>query len=228
MRIKNHESRIKNNFNFIPTEMDDVKSLRILYKRTKILNPNFEILNNLKILNIKIRNFFGTLYFDNLNLFRIWCLDIRFYGKRSISNSNFPTKMLNKIDPAQHQKGQALITLLFFSIIGVTITTAAVIVIIVNSLSGMKYQQGEQAYNIAVAGTNNALIRLLRTPTTYTGETLTVGEGTATIVVSGAGTSVSPYVIVSTGTDGNFSRKVQLTATYINNQLTPSTPQEIF
>lgn len=126
------------------------------------------------------------------------------------------------------EKGQALITLLFFAVIGLTITSAAVVLVSVNSLSGMKYQQGEQAYNVAVAGTNNALLRLLRDPDNYRNEILTVDSGTATISVTGAGTSGNPYVIISVGAVGNFVRKVQITATYINNQMTPSTPQEIY
>src|SRR4029077_7648817 len=103
-------------------------------------------------------------------------------------------------------KGQALITLLFFTVIGVTVTSAAVAMIMVNALSGTKQQQGEVAYEIAESGAENGLIRLLRDPT-YIGETLPVGSGSATITVTGSGTSGSPFVILSKGTKGIFMRE---------------------
>ncbi|HCR92651.1 MAG TPA: hypothetical protein DIU47_01725 [Candidatus Pacebacteria bacterium] len=61
------------------------------------------------------------------------------------------------------------------------------------------------AYDIAEAGTENALLRLLRNPA-YTGETLTVGDGTATITVTGSGTQT----ITSTGRLNNYLRKIQV------------------
>jgi len=124
-------------------------------------------------------------------------------------------------------RGQALITLLFFTIIGITITSAAVIMILVNSLSGEKQQQGEIAYEIAQSGAENGLIRLLRDPS-YTGETLSVGNGTATISVSGSGTSADPFIILSKGTTGIFLREVEVTATYQNNLLTVSSRKEVY
>jgi len=127
----------------------------------------------------------------------------------------------------KNEKGQALITLLFFTIIGVTVTSAAIVMILLNSLSGMKQQQGEIAYEIAESGADNGLIRLLRNPA-YTGETLPVGSGSATITVTGTGTSGSPYVILSKGTNGLFVREVQVTATYQNNLLTVSSRKEVY
>ncbi len=125
------------------------------------------------------------------------------------------------------QRGQALITLLFFTIIGVTITSTAVAMILVNSLSGSKQQQGEIAYEIAQSGAENALIRLLRNPS-YTSETLPVGSGTATITVTGSGTSGDPYIILSKGTTGIFIREVQVTATYQSNLLTVVSRKEVY
>ncbi len=121
-------------------------------------------------------------------------------------------------------KGQALITLLFFMIIALTITSASVVMILVNSLSGAKLQQGEIAYHVAQSGADNAVLRLLRNPG-YTGETdLAVGSGLVDIEVTGAG----PYTIISTGTVGNFSKKVAVTATYVDNLLTVTSQKEVF
>lgn len=125
-------------------------------------------------------------------------------------------------------KGQALLTLLFFTIIGITVTSAAVVMIMVNSLSGTKQQQGEIAYEIAQSGADNGLIRVLRTPTTYTGETLPVGSGSATITATGTGTSGDPFVIISKGTNGSFVRTIQVTATYQNNILVVTSRKEIY
>lgn len=125
------------------------------------------------------------------------------------------------------EQGQALITLLFFVIIASTITSAAIVMILISSYSGLRLQQGMSAYAIAQSGTENAMLRLVRNPS-YTGETLTVGQGTATIQVTGAGTSGSPYIIVSTGKLGNFVKKLQTSATYSNNLFVPSKSVEIY
>jgi len=132
-----------------------------------------------------------------------------------------------KFAVSQRERGQALITLLFFAIVGITVTSAAVVMILVNSMSGTKQQQGEIAYDIAQSGAENGLLRLLRDPT-YTGETLSVGSGTVVISVSGSGTSGSPYVILSKGTIGAFMREEQITATYQNNLLTVTGRQEVY
>ena len=125
------------------------------------------------------------------------------------------------------QKGQALITLLFFIIISVTVVSTSALLILMNTQNGARYQQGELAYEVAQSGMENATLRLLRNAS-YTGEVLPVGVGTATITVTGSGSSASPYIITSTGTVGNYVRKVQASATYTNNLLTTSAPKEIF
>lgn len=121
------------------------------------------------------------------------------------------------------ERGVALITLLFFMIIAMTVTSAAVIMILINSLSGMKLQEGEIAYHIARSGGENAVLRLLRNPS-YSGETLAVGGGTAVITVTGSG----PYTILSEGRNGNFLRRVEITADYVNNLLTVTSQREVF
>lgn len=120
-------------------------------------------------------------------------------------------------------KGQALVNLIFFTVIAMTVTTAAVIMVYVNSRSGAKLQEGTIAYQIAESGAENGLIRVLRDPS-YAGETLSIGNGSATIVVSGT----SPYVITSTGTKGNFVKKVEIQATYVNNLLSVTSKKEIY
>jgi hypothetical protein len=107
------------------------------------------------------------------------------------------------------EKGQALVTLLFFVIISLTITSAAIIIIITNSISSGKFMGGELAYYAAESGVENALLRLLRDPD-YAGETLTINGVTAEVTVTG----VDPKTVVSVGQNGNFKRTVQAQMTY--------------
>lgn len=119
-------------------------------------------------------------------------------------------------------RGQALITLLVFTVISIIITTGAVSVIIINSKSTSKFQQGVDAYYVAESGAENGLLRLLRDPS-YTGETLTVGDGIATISVTGTSTKT----LTSVGKIGNFTKTIQITATYVNNILSIRSWKEI-
>ncbi len=117
-----------------------------------------------------------------------------------------------------------MITLLFFTVIATTITSAAVIILIVNSLSGAKFQQGNIAYEVAQTGAENAKLRLLRDPS-YAGETLPVGNGNAVVTVTKNGNN---YTILSVGTVGNFTRQVQVQATYNNSLFVITSQKEIF
>ncbi len=121
------------------------------------------------------------------------------------------------------QSGQTLVMLLVFVIISITITSAATVVVIVNSLGSQKMQQSLNAFYAAESGVENALLRLLRDPN-YSGETLTVGDGSATITVSGSSTKT----INVTGINGNFQRRIEVVCGYVNNVLTVSSWKEVF
>lgn len=141
--------------------------------------------------------------------------------------NNFSFKHL-KLKIKNSQRGQALITLLFFAIIGITVTSAAVVILLVNSIAGSKFQQGIIAYHIAQSGAENAVLRLLRNPS-YTGEVnLAIGNGEADITVTGDGSGVNPFIITSTGQTGNFVRIIEVRATYIDNLLTVTQERELF
>lgn len=122
-----------------------------------------------------------------------------------------------------------MITLMVFMIIGLTITSASIVMILVNSSSGTRQQQGELAYQVAQSGAENAVLRVLRTPPPqYTGETLQIGNGQAVITVNGSGTVANPYVILSRGQIGNFVRQVEVRAEYENNLFQIVSEQEVF
>ena len=120
------------------------------------------------------------------------------------------------------QAGQALVILLFYMIIAITLTTTAVAVIVSNSLSVTQEEEGSRALEVAEGGAENSLLRLMRN-TSYTGETIILGDGSATSTVSGTMTKT----IVSTGTIGGFSRVVQVGVSTTNGVMTVTSWQEL-
>lgn len=120
------------------------------------------------------------------------------------------------------KRGQALVILLVFMAIAVTVTTAAVVMMIIGSTAASKYELSQVAYMTAESGAENAMLRLLRDPN-YTGETLTIGSATATITVTGT----DPKTITSTGVSTGFSRQVKVIAGYANGILTVTSWSEI-
>jgi hypothetical protein len=147
-------------------------------------------------------------------------------GETNSNDRNTKFKIISnfvlRISNFQFQRGQALITLLFFVLISLTITSGAIIIIIANSISASKLQEGALAYYTAESGMENALLRLLRDPN-YTGETLTIGEATLVTTVSGN----NPKTIESVGQNGNFKRKVSAEMTYNNGYYTFSNWKEL-
>lgn len=111
----------------------------------------------------------------------------------------------------QTQRGQALITLLFFMIIGITLITAASLVILGNIASTTSSEQGTVAYFDAENGVEDALLLLLRYPpnssSPYTGGTTTYPEGQAAVTVSSSGNTIT---ITSVGIYINATRKIQV------------------
>ena len=122
------------------------------------------------------------------------------------------------------ETGQALVTLLVFTVVAITITSAAVVIILTNSIGTSKLEQGTNAYYSAESGAENGLLRLLRDPN-YAGETLAVGNASVVISVANSG---STYTITSDATLGNFIRSIQATATFVNNILTVDSWKEVF
>lgn len=120
-------------------------------------------------------------------------------------------------------KGQALVTLLVFVVISLIITSASVSIVLVNSLSASKFEQGLMARSFAESGIENALLRLLRDPG-YTGETLNLNDGSATVTVAGT----NPKTITSIGRIGNFTRTIEAQAAWTNYILSVTSWREIF
>lgn len=108
----------------------------------------------------------------------------------------------------QNSGGQALIMLLFFIMIGITITTTAIFIIAGNSLATSDIQQGEVARQMAETGAENALLQVLRG--NFANESITVPDGTIAVTITSTdGTST----IDSVGTAGSYVKKVRVTVT---------------
>lgn len=118
--------------------------------------------------------------------------------------------------------GQALVTLLIFVAVAMIITSAAVALSIINAQATSTFAQAEEALQVAQSGADNALLRLLRDPS-YAGETVSVGNGTATITVSGAATKT----IVVEATVDNVKRRLQIVGSLTNNTLNVTDWSEI-
>ena len=112
-------------------------------------------------------------------------------------------------------KGQALITLLLFVIISVTVTTGAIIVILLNAKSTNQISQANVCHSIAESGIENAMLQLLRNPS-YTGSTFTLDGGTTAVQVA---SSAGVLTITSQASLGDYQSTVQAQATYNNNVL---------
>ena len=119
------------------------------------------------------------------------------------------------------QKGQALITFLFFTIIAMAVVSAAVVTVLLNSLGNAAVQDGQAARALAETGMDNALLRLIREPA-YSSETYSVSGNTVQTTVTGSG----PYTVVTKGTVGSYTHTVTATATYSAGMFTVLSWQE--
>lgn len=109
------------------------------------------------------------------------------------------------------KSGSALVVLLVLMVVAITITSAAVMITLVNSQATTRGVMGEYTLDIAESGAENALLRLLRDPN-FAGETIQVNGGISTSTISGSPNKT----IVSDGKLGAFTRKVQVTVSYTN------------
>ena len=119
----------------------------------------------------------------------------------------------------KNHKGQALVSLLMFVLVAMTVIISSITTAISNTRATSIGQQAVDAYYVAEAGAENALIRLLRNPN-YSGETLTVGNNQSVVTVAGS-------TITSIGNVNNLTRKIEVKISYTNNQMTIISWKEI-
>lgn len=123
-------------------------------------------------------------------------------------------------------KGQAALTLIFFALVAMIATSAAVIAIVSNNLTQTKMEQGISAYYAAEAGKENALLRLLRQPN-YLGETLTIDQTTTVEITVEPLPTPLHYRINALGQSGEISRQIQTIVDYNDNVLEVISCEEI-
>lgn len=124
------------------------------------------------------------------------------------------------------QSGQALISILFITIIGMTIISSAAFLVYGNTQSVSITEQGSYAYYVAESGVEEGLLRLVRNPYysgTPIGQSFIVGLGSAVIEVDTAS-----GLITSTGTYNNTTRKIQAQTVYNNGIRTITSWKEVW
>lgn len=115
-----------------------------------------------------------------------------------------------------HTNGQAMITVLFISIIGLIVTTGAVYALMINTSISSLDERGALAHSAAESGIENAILRLIRDPN-YTGETFMIDtDRTVTVAVTGT----SPQIITATASMGSITQRVQVQVAYNGGILT--------
>ena len=129
---------------------------------------------------------------------------------------------INKI--ILNSKGQALVILLFITLIGMTVISAAAVVAYGNISAASVVEQGNYAYYIAESGIEEGLLRLIRNPSytgTAQGQPLSINGGSVTIEISG-------NTITATGTYNNNVRKIRAETVYSNYTRTITSWKEIY
>lgn len=122
----------------------------------------------------------------------------------------------------ENEKGSALVTLMAFMAAAILVTSASAAVSVITTQSISDNESSEEVLFIAESGMENAILRLLR-DRTYSGETLSIGGGSAVVTVSGG----PIYTITSVGSYNNFSRTVEVVGDLSNNEFSISSWSEI-
>jgi len=123
----------------------------------------------------------------------------------------------------KNSKGQALISLVFFTMIGMAIATAAILATLSSTIASSKFQSGTLTFSESESGAENAYLRLLRDPN-YKGETMTINGATVISTVSGS----TNITIDTKATSGSFSRSVEVKLQYTNGKYVIQSWKEMF
>lgn len=126
--------------------------------------------------------------------------------------------------PAGWQAGQSLISLLFFMVIGITVISAAALIVSADILSTTNAANGTTAYYTAESGIEDGILYLLSHPNTPKDYIIQVGSSTAHVQITYDGVSDT---ITSTGKSGSTQRIVRTTASYVNGAFTVSNWKEV-
>jgi len=112
----------------------------------------------------------------------------------------------------QQLQGQAMVTVLFICIIGVSIMTGAMYGVYNAIGLSSESELGLLARSSAETGIENALIRYIRDPS-YTGETMQLDDDRSVIITAGG---TPKTTITATGSVGSVTRRIQAIVYYNN------------
>ncbi|MEX0895516.1 MAG: hypothetical protein WDZ94_01095 [Patescibacteria group bacterium] len=104
-----------------------------------------------------------------------------------------------------NQEGSMLIALMIFIVVGISVATTATMIVIDATVGVSQQQAGNAAIDVAESGAEIAILSLLRDPA-YTGEVLSIGEGTATVSIEGE----NPYTLHVVGEIYASSRSLEV------------------
>jgi len=125
----------------------------------------------------------------------------------------------------ENNKGQVLIMLVVFISIMTVVTAMAVNLMIANSSSAGKFETSVNLIQKAESGVEIALLKLLRDPTNYVGETFTIDDVSVTVILSGENTKT----ITSSAVLGDYTKKIQLVVENpLNSAMTITSWKEIY
>lgn len=122
----------------------------------------------------------------------------------------------------QKSQGSIMISLLVFTVVGIAITTTAVLLTLDAISKSAKLQTSSTAVIIAESGIENAILNLLRNPS-YAGEEMRIDAGRAIVTVTGS----NPKVITSVGSVESFKRTIQVQVSRQNGALVINSWEEI-
>lgn len=122
------------------------------------------------------------------------------------------------------QSGQALITLVFFIVIGIAVVSASTLVLLTNTASTSTIDQGTSAYYAAESAAENALLYLLRNQSCAS-STCTLPSFAAGAAQASA--TITSGTITATGTYANAVKKIQINTSFANGIFTVTSWKEV-
>ena len=122
------------------------------------------------------------------------------------------------------QKGQVLVSILIIIAVAVLATGTAVVASSLSKTTGVATTSDKLLYAVE-SGADEALIKLLRNPTTYSSESISINGTLVQITISRP--SATNIVILSSASQDNLIRKVEVSVEFVNNIHTITSWREV-
>lgn len=126
----------------------------------------------------------------------------------------------------KYQQGLALITVLMFGAVALIVIVFGTTLMVIQADVARQFLSSQKALTVAESGMENALLRLLRDPN-YSGEILTLADGTATIEVTGSGLDKTVTVTADTDFVLDSRRTIQAIITEENGRVIVNSWKEL-